>query len=112
MGAEASTLTSTLTCASVRRPGTLLQRLDRLYDDVEWVVDRVEQAVEDATTPDLAASAWCELSPREHEAVAAWFWQLLEQQQASNPILGPESAGRILEQQRALPQGRAEAEMD
>ena len=100
MGAE----TSTLTCASVRKPGTVLQRLDRLYDDVESVVDRVEQAVEGATTADLTVSASCELSSREHEAVAAWFWQLSEQQQASNPILGPESAGRILEQ--TLPQGQ------
>ena len=99
-----SSLASLPGCASVRKPGTIFQRLDRLYDDVESVVDRVEQAVEDATTADLSVSAWCELSSREHEAVAAWFWQLLEQQQSSNPILGPESAGRILEQ--ALPQGQ------
>ena len=92
MGAEVS-------CAAIRKPGTLQERLDRLYDDVESVVDRVEQAVEDATTTDLTGSAWCELSSREHEAVAAWFWQLLEQQQGSDPILGLESAGRILEQQ-------------
>ena len=95
MGAEASTMT----CASVRvKGGTLQQRLDRLYDDVEQVVDAVEQVVEDATTSTTGGAAGCNLSSREHEAVAAWFWRLLEQQSRSEVALGPESSGRILEQ--------------
>ena len=68
MGAEASTMT----CASVRvKGGTLQQRLDRLYDDVEQVVDAVEQVVEDATTSATGGAAGCNLSSREHEAAAA-----------------------------------------
>ena len=94
MGAE----NSTLSCASVRKPGTIQQRLDRLYDDVENVVDAVEQAVEDVTTISGVTSAACDLSSREHEAVAAWFWQLLDQQSSSRPVLGPEASGRILEE--------------